>query len=137
MKKLIAVIFVMVTVLLFAQINFSPQLLFQKEIDFGGDIDKIYAAIPANDGFVVAGFRVVFNGQTYDRFTQVSKFDQDSDLVWEYTGDLNSGAWWQSLALAPDGIFIGEGGENILITKINNQGDLVWKKILAQTLHLF
>ena len=128
MKKGFVLSIAAFSIIMIAKVNFDPVLVLEKEINFGGDIDKIKAAIPADDGFVVAGRRTVLNGQTYDKFAQVSKFDQNSNLVWEYTGDLNSTTWWQSLALAPDGIFIGESGENVLITKINNQGDLVWKK---------
>jgi len=132
MKKLILVALVAVfTVLLIAQINFSPQLLFHKEINFGGDRDNVLAAISDETGFFVSGFKLFKDGEVWKDFSRVFKYDQNSNLVWEYTGVENAHAWWQSLAIAPDGIFLGEGWDTASITKLDNQGNLVWKKNLG------
>jgi hypothetical protein len=128
MKKGFVLAIATFSIILIARINLDPILVLEKEINFGGLRDNIFATIPTSDGFVVAGEKIVRDNTTWKSFSKVCKFDINYDIVWEYTGVENTIAWWQSLALAPDGIFLGEGWNTASILKIDNSGDLVWKK---------
>jgi len=41
--------------------------------------------------------------ETWKDYSQVSKFDQNSDLALEYTGVEGTSAWWQPLGFVQDG----------------------------------
>lgn len=130
MKKITRLIFFLfISAISFAQ----PNLILEKEINFGGLRDNIFAAISAhnNDGGIISGVRVT----SEEMFSHVLKFENNTNLIWEYTGVGGTEAWWQSLALAPDGIFLGEGWDTASLLKIDNSGNLVWKKTIGSEAH--
>ncbi len=131
MKKGFVLSIAAFSIIMIAKVNFDPVLVLEKEINFGGLRDWIYTALPSNNGFVVAGTKVIKENGDWRKFSKVVNFDSNSDLVWEYTGVENTGATWQSLALAPNGIYLGEGWDIASISKIDNSGNLVWKKNLG------
>jgi len=138
MKTLLFVLlllFFSLSILIKAQPTFDPQLVLEKEIVFGGLGDNIFAAIPDNDGYIVSGMKLVRDGSVWKKYSKIMKLDNDGIPVWQYTGTESTTAWWQSLALAPDGIFLGEGWETSSISKLDNQGGLVWKNNLGTEAH--
>jgi len=130
-------LFFSLSILIKAQPTFDPQLVLEKEINFGGDGDNIFAAIPVNDAYIISGTKFVRDGGTWKEYAKIMKLDKYGTPVWEYTDAESTLTMWNALAPAPDGVFWGVSGDeesSILpyISKIDNNGDFVWTKYLEQ-----
>ena len=107
------------------------------EKTFGGDDDddKAYAITPTEDGgFIVAGVTNSFENGGSDVY--LIKIDEEGNKVWEKTfgGEYDDGA--TAIIPTEDGGFIvagytksfGNGGKDIYLIKIDENGDKVWEE---------
>jgi len=103
---------------------------------FGGsNEDYAYSIQQTSDGgYIVAGYTASFGAGGYDVY--ILKLDSDGNLIWQKTFGGSGYDWAYSIQQTSDGGYIvagwtwsfGEGGKDIYILKLNENGQLVWQK---------
>lgn len=132
--------FTMVGLLLIASFSVATAQT-QLSLSVGGTAnDQGFAIVQtADSGYVIAGQTGSFGAGANDMY--VVKFNKAGKLLWTRTIGGSANETGRSMVLASDGGFViagqtssfGSGGEDVLLTKLDASGNLIWSKAYGGT----
>jgi hypothetical protein len=122
-----------------AEVNSQGALMWQTPIIGGEDVNKLFSAIAAPDGFVLLG--LAYSNANGESNAWVVKIDANGNVVWNKTYGNATDTAATTGTLAPDGNYMvagytnsrGDNNYGFLLMQIDPNGNMVWNKTYGET----